>query len=117
LLDAGVLRLGSTGKLQQRLWRLQTELDALLRRVRPTVAAVESPYQGTNARSALQLAHARGVILAVLAGSGTEVVEYTPASVKKAVTGNGRAPKEQVRSMVLGRLGRGAVSCRITPPP
>ena len=43
------------------------------------------------------------VILAVLAGSGTEVAEYTPAGVKKAVTGNGRAPKEQVRSMV-GRL-------------
>jgi len=105
LLDAGTIRLGTKETLDRRLWRLQQDLEALVRRIRPTAAAVESPYFGANARSALQLAHARGVILAVLAGSGTEVVEYTPATVKKAVTGNGHAPKEQVRSMVERLLG------------
>ena len=61
---------------------------------------MESPFHGANSRSAFQLAQARGVVLAVLAGVGLDVAEYTPATVKKAVTGNGRAPKEQVRVMV-----------------
>lgn len=71
-----------------------------MRRIQPSSAAVEAPFQGANARSALQLAHARGVILAVLACAGVEVTEYTPAMVKKSVVGNGRAPKEQVQWMV-----------------
>ena len=74
-------------------------------RAQSSCAAVESPYLGVNARSALQLAQARGVALAVLAGAGLEVLEYTPATIKKAVTGNGRATKEQVRMMV-GQLLR-----------
>ena len=106
-LDAGVIRLGGTKQeLPRRLWRLQEELTVLVARLAPTVAAVESPYQGVNVRSAFQLAQARGVVLAVLAGAGLEVAEYTPATVKNAVTGNGRAPKEQVRAMVSRLLGR-----------
>jgi crossover junction endodeoxyribonuclease RuvC len=106
-LDAGVILLGrGRGALPKRLVRLQRELEALVRRLRPTCAAVESPYHGVNAHSAFQLAQARGVVLAVLAGAGLEVAEYTPATVKKAVTGNGRAPKLQVRSMVGRLLGR-----------
>jgi crossover junction endodeoxyribonuclease RuvC len=86
--------------------RLQQELSDLVERLRPTCAAVESPYHGANARSAFQLAQARGVVLAVLAGAGVEIAEYSPATVKKAVTGNGRAPKAQVRAMVGQLLGR-----------
>ena len=104
LLEAGVLRLGA-GDFPQRLALLQERLAELVSRLRPTVAAVESPFHGASARSALQLAHARGVILAVLAGAGVEVVEYTPASVKKAVTGSGRADKRQVAAMVGQLLG------------
>ncbi len=100
-LDAGTLRLGSsTNDLARRLCRLQQEMEQLVLRLRPTCSAVEAPYHGVNARSALRLAHARGVVLAVLAGAGVEIHEYTPATVKKAVTGNGRASKEQVRTMV-----------------
>lgn len=108
LLEAGVLRLGA-GDLAKRLALLQEQLAQLVSRLRPTAAAVESPFHGASARSALQLAHARGVILAVLAAAEVEVAEYTPATVKKAVTGSGRADKRQVASMV-GRLLGG-------PPP
>ena len=107
-LDSGQIKLGTAARpLAERLLSLHRELEAIVRDVRPTCAAVESPFHGANARSALQLAHARGVILAVLAGAGLEVVEYTPATVKKSVTGNGRAPKEQVRAMVDRMLSPG----------
>jgi crossover junction endodeoxyribonuclease RuvC len=104
LIEAGVIRLGSRQHFAQRLALLQGELRSLVERLAPTVAAVEAPFHGASARSALQLAHARGVILAVLAAAEVEVVEYAPAVVKKTVTGNGRADKEQVAAMVRRSL-------------
>jgi crossover junction endodeoxyribonuclease RuvC len=103
LLESGVIRLRGTG-LANRLAFLRREFEALVERVRPDSSAVESPFHGANARSALQLAHARGVILAGLAAAGIEVTEYTPATVKKSVTGNGRAAKPQVQAMVYKLL-------------
>ena len=97
---------GSTLALAARLDRLLGTLESLLGRLAPTVAAVETPYHGVNARAALQLAEARGVILAALARAGIGVTEYAPATVKKAVTGNGRATKHQVRTMVSRILKR-----------
>jgi crossover junction endodeoxyribonuclease RuvC len=91
---------GASGDLAERLLRLQQAFAAVVHRLAPSCAAVESPYHGNNARAALQLAHARGVILATLAGARIEVFEYSPATVKKSVTGNGRAPKTQVQAMV-----------------
>jgi crossover junction endodeoxyribonuclease RuvC len=106
LLDCGLVRLDDRLPLARRLALLHGEFAELVERVQPSVAAVEAPFHGPSARSALQLAHARGVILAVLAGAGIEIAEYTPAAVKKAVTGNGRAEKGQVREMVLKLLRR-----------
>jgi crossover junction endodeoxyribonuclease RuvC len=103
LIECGAIGLTAAGAFPDRLHRLQHEIERVVDRLAPTAAAVEAPFHGVNARSALQLAHARGVILAVLAGAGVPVAEYSPANVKKAVTGNGRAEKGQVQSMV-GRL-------------
>jgi len=86
--------------LADRLARLHTGMSAVVEQHAPTEAAVEAPFHGVSARSALQLAHARGVVLAVLGISGLRVFEYSPATIKKAVTGNGRAEKEQVEGMV-----------------
>jgi crossover junction endodeoxyribonuclease RuvC len=106
LVDSGVIRLGRSGlEFPERLHRLATRFDELVRRLDPTAAAVEAPFHGVNPRSALQLAHARGVVLATLAGAGVPVAEYPPAAVKTAVAGNGRAPKDQVHAMVVRLLG------------
>ena len=72
----------------------------LIERWQPQVAILETPFHGINTRSLLVLAQARGALLAVLAGHGVEIGEYTPAEVKSAVTGQGRASKEQVARMV-----------------
>lgn len=100
LLGSGEIRLPQRLSFPERLHALQVEILEVVGRFRPDSAAVESPFHGPSARAALQLAHARGVILAVLAGNGIPVSEYPPATVKKAVTGTGRAGKEQVQAMV-----------------
>jgi crossover junction endodeoxyribonuclease RuvC len=108
-LASDVIRLAAPAALADRLSRLHHELTEIVERLQPTAAAVEAPYQGVNARSAFQLVQARGVVLAVLAGAGLDVGEYSPATVKKAVTGNGRASKGQVQSMVRHLLRRPAM--------
>ena len=106
LVASGVIKLTPTSSFAERLHRLQQELAAVVERHRPISAGVEAPFHGASPRAALQLAHARGVTLAVLAGAAVEVFEYSPATVKKSVTGNGRAPKEQVARMVTSLLAR-----------
>lgn len=100
LVAGGLIRLGSDQAFAHRLHRLRNDLEELIAVHTPEVAAVESLFHGKSASSSLKLAHARGVILSVLAGAGLSVCEYTPATVKKAVTGSGRADKQQVRLMV-----------------
>lgn len=96
----GTIRLPVGVPFAERLNRLREEIEHVARMAGPCCAAVETPFHGANARSALQLAHARGVILAALAAHGIAVSEYEPATVKKAVVGNGRADKQQVKAMV-----------------
>jgi crossover junction endodeoxyribonuclease RuvC len=107
LVACGVIRV--SGPMADRLARVRESLSAVVAEQRPTCCAVEAPFHGANPRSALQLAHARGVVLEVLATSGLAVLEYTPATVKKAVTGTGRADKRQVQLMVQ-RLLHGAAA-------
>jgi len=91
--------------LAARLAALARETDRLVERFAPDAAAVETPYFGMNPRSLIVLAQARGAILAALAARGLEVLEYSPAEVKTAVAGNGRAEKTEVARMVKLLLG------------
>jgi crossover junction endodeoxyribonuclease RuvC len=98
--DAGRLSCPRTLAVPQRLAWLAERTGDLLGSWRPDLAVLETPFHGMNSRSLIVLAEARGVLLAVLAGRGIEIREYSPAEVKSAVTGNGRADKEQVARMV-----------------
>lgn len=91
--------------LPARLAHLSRELEALVRDRAPDVAVLESLYHGINPRSLIVLAQARGALVATLALHGLEVHEYTPAEIKTAVVGHGRADKEQVGHMVRLILG------------
>jgi crossover junction endodeoxyribonuclease RuvC len=102
--DNGVFMLVSEGELPARLGLLMASLQDLLERYKPDSVAVEGVFQHRNARSALVLGHARGVALAVCAQRGLQVSEYSPLQVKKALTGSGRASKEQMQQMVALRL-------------
>ena len=64
-----------------------------------------------NARSSLILGHARGVALLAASETGLTAAEYSPSQVKLAVTGSGRADKEQIQRMVRSLLGLPEVAC------
>jgi crossover junction endodeoxyribonuclease RuvC len=84
---------------------LSTALTDLLRRVRPEVAAIETPFSARFVKAGLVLAETRGALLAVLGQWGGKVVEYEPARVKAAIVGLGRAEKRQVSYVVERELG------------
>lgn len=80
-------------------------LRAVLRDAEADIVAIESVFHATNVRSALLLGHARGVAMLAAVGAGLEVVEYSPAEVKMAIAGYGRADKRQLQQMVKLLLG------------
>ncbi len=86
--------------LSLRLQQIYGELRALIASQHPSEAAVEELFFARNARTALSVGHARGVILLAVADAGLPVHSYTPLAVKKAVVGYGRANKEQMQEMV-----------------
>jgi crossover junction endodeoxyribonuclease RuvC len=84
-------------------------LTRLLGETAPTCVVVENLFYSKNVRSALQLGHARGVVLLAAVQAGLPIVEYTPAEIKLAVVGYGRADKTQVQQMVKVLLGLAVV--------
>lgn len=98
--DWGRISISRRLSLPDRLADLTTSLEELLGQVEPDLAVLESPFHGMNSRSLIVLAQARGSLIACLGRRGLEVLEYSPAEVKSAVTGNGRADKQQVARMV-----------------
>lgn len=110
LIECGVVRTPARDPLPTRLRAVREGLLELLARHRPDAVAVEDVFHGKNARSAVVLAHARGVILVTAEEAGVPIREYPPALVKKAVVGRGGAAKPQVGYMVAQLL-------RLTRPP
>jgi len=86
--------------LPQRIVQLTAELEEILDRWEPERAALETPFHGFNTRSLIVLAQARGALLAVLGKRRIAIREFSPAEVKSAVAGQGRADKEQVAKMI-----------------
>jgi len=98
--DSGVIRTKRGAPFSYRLRQLHEGLSAVLAKSKPDAVAIESIFHSEHARSALQLGHARGVLILAAAQHDLEPFEYPPATVKKAVTGDGSADKDQVRKMV-----------------
>ena len=101
---AGRFSVASALPMVERLGRLASALEALVAAERPDAVALEKPFHGINARSALELAEARGALLGAMARAGLQVEEYAPAEIKSAVAGSGRADKAQVARMVRLQL-------------
>jgi crossover junction endodeoxyribonuclease RuvC len=105
LVTCGAIASSAGDSFPARLARIHRELLARLSECRPELVVVENVFYASNARSALKLGHARGVAILAAVEAGCEVREYTPAEVKRAVVGYGRADKRQVQQMIKLLLG------------
>ncbi len=105
MVAAGVITTRTQDPLEQRLHVIARGLREIIEQHHPVAAAVEEVFHSVNAKSALKLAHVRGVALLMAAETGLEVGEYSPLEVKMSVVGYGRAEKSQVELMVRSLLG------------
>ena len=98
-------RIKPTEPEREKLLEIHAGLSVFLADCRPDCVAIENLFHAVNVRSALKLGHARGVAMLAAVEAGVPVIEYTPAEIKRAVVGYGRAEKHQVQQMVRLLLG------------
>jgi crossover junction endodeoxyribonuclease RuvC len=109
-LDGGVITTAAGLPLERRLAAIHARVDDLLGEYGPAAVALEELYFGANARSAMAVGQARGVVMLAAGQRGIACSGYTPQQIKGAVCGTGRAGKEQVVRMVQALL------CLDAPP-
>jgi crossover junction endodeoxyribonuclease RuvC len=109
IIVCGAISTSASASFSDKLLAIHNRLAALLHTSRPDSVAVENLFYAVNVRSALKLGHARGVAMLAAVEAGLPVFEYTPAEIKRAVVGYGRAEKPQVQHMVKLLLGLASV--------
>jgi crossover junction endodeoxyribonuclease RuvC len=106
LIEAGVIRVGTAGRLDSRLDELFHGLRAVMASLSPEVVVVESLYSHyKHPRTAILMGHVRGLALLAAAERGLVVHDYPATRIKKALTGNGRAGKGQIQRTIAATLG------------
>jgi crossover junction endodeoxyribonuclease RuvC len=103
-IDYGAIRTPKEESTAVRLAMLNERLAALIKKFRPDCVAVEELFFNSNAKTVIAVAEGRGVILLTAAMECGRLYEYTPLQIKSALTGNGRADKDQVQYMVRAIL-------------
>jgi crossover junction endodeoxyribonuclease RuvC len=109
LLACGVIRTYPDQPMHQRLREIFEDIRNLIREFSPNVVAVEQLFFGRNVTTAISVGQARGAVLIAAAIHDLPVAEYTPASVKQALTGYGNADKVQMQLMVQQLLSLEAI--------
>ena len=104
VIEYGVLKLESSKSHQVRLKQIYDRLTQVIKRCKPDEGAIEMPVYAQNPQSLLKLGRAQSAAMLALLNMQIPVVEYTPKEVKRSVTGNGNAAKEQVWYMVRSIL-------------
>ncbi len=104
MVAAGVIRTSPKWPLEKRLAEIAAKLRDIIREHAPEQAAVEEVFFSANVKTALKLAHVRGIALLAAAEAGVEVGEYSALEIKTSVVGYGRAEKGQVQAMVQSLL-------------
>lgn len=104
MIAAGVISTQIKDPFERRLQEIARGLREVIRRHAPAAAAVEQVFYAANVRTALKLAHVRGVALLAIAEAGLQLGEYSPLEIKSSVVGYGQAGKAQVQLMVQSLL-------------
>jgi crossover junction endodeoxyribonuclease RuvC len=102
--DYGSIKTKAGLKLSVRLEKLNSDLNKIIKKHKPDFSAVEELYFCNNAKTALMVGQARGVIMMTLCRHKIPIKEFTPLQVKQAVSAYGKASKDQVQKMVMTLL-------------
>ncbi|MCL5278529.1 MAG: crossover junction endodeoxyribonuclease RuvC [Planctomycetes bacterium] len=101
LIEAGVIRIRADLPLPDKLNQIAEDIQTILDRFLPQIVAVEELYSHyAHPRTAILMGHARGALLQKMAAAGVEVKSFSATRIKKSLTGNGRASKEQVQRTI-----------------
>jgi crossover junction endodeoxyribonuclease RuvC len=101
LIEAGIIRTESRQPIEVKLNRIAEDTQLLLENFKPDIVAVEELYSHyAHPKTAILMGHARGVILQKCSEAAIEVRSFSATRIKKSITGNGRAPKEQVQKTI-----------------
>jgi len=101
LIEAGVIRTAGDEPIERRLNRIAEDTESLLASFKPEVVAVEELYSHyAHPKTAILMGHARGVILQKCAERAIELKSFSATRIKKSITGNGRASKQQVQRTI-----------------
>ncbi len=104
MIAAGVIRTSPKRPFEERLLEIAKGLRRLIGEHAPEAAAVEEVFYSANVKTALKLAHVRGIALLAIAEAGIRLAEYSPLEIKMSVVGYGRAEKSQVQTMTQSLL-------------
>ena len=96
---SGAIKTNKDTELPNRLAELYEDMQSIVKKYSPDVAAIEKLFYFKNLKTIIPVAQARGVILTVLAQNKIPIFEYTPLEVKQIITGFGRATKDEVKRM------------------
>lgn len=99
-IDFGVITTKAGEPFAERLHTIDTTLENIIKKYKPQRVGVEQVYFAKNTKTAIQVAHARGIVLLQAARHSLRVFEYTPLQVKQALTSYGRADKTQIQNML-----------------
>jgi crossover junction endodeoxyribonuclease RuvC len=113
LVDCGVLKASSRLAVEARLCTLFDGICGVIEAAKPDEIAVEEPFVGVNVRSAFMVGRAQALAILAAARAGIPVAYYSPAEIKRHVSGYGRGDKTQVRTMVMLQLGLKALDERL----
>ncbi len=105
LVEVDVYRSEPSVALDERIGSIGNRIDALIERIKPDVIALERVFADVNVRSVMGTAQISGVVLLLANRHGIPIAMHTPTEVKAAVTGSGKANKDQVGAMVAKILG------------
>lgn len=101
LIEAGVIRIESHQPIEIKLNRIAEDTQSLLENLKPDIVAIEELYSHyAHPKTAILMGHARGVILQRCAQAAVEIRSFSATRIKKSITGNGRASKEQVQKTI-----------------
>ena len=104
LIHYDTVRTGTKSDFPNKLKSIYDKLISIIRQYRPDQLAVEDLFFSVNAKSAIKLGQARGVVLLAGAHENIVIAEYSPLQVKQSTVGYGKADKNQVRAMVCRLL-------------